>query len=364
MISNSSLRFQIAWLELQIEILQGRKLTAEPDPDPVPDPNEIMQEKELMALPDEILIRIYYFLDSKSLKQLMETCKKNYKLINFYVPPTYYLDEKKFLKYFDADTLQQRNFKNLKVTIAADTVKTFYRFFMRNGDLVRNLTARITCCSCQNCLKFFKLLPLIKKLHMIIDKARNGHLPYFQNPENSMLALSELTISTIDLKLCVDLKLFIKSRIKKITFRNGLVELSATNEEIENSNWSLSELTMEAFTISNNLEEIVKLIKKQKYLKFVHFRLRNRQNVLKGNSYGELVEFFLKTVKLNTLLCTVPRNWINIFTTSLKNSSIKYLELRNTTFSKEQKLSIEECFTHPNKRFVYEQPRKNCFFVA
>lgn len=315
-----------------------------------------------MDLPDEILTRIYNFLDSKSLKHLMETCRRNYDIVNSNVPPTYYLNGKNFLKYFNTKkkSLKPRNFKNLKVQIALDTLATFTRFFRINGNSIRNLTAILDCCSCQCCLSFFKSLPSINKLHVSIIEPKYD--PYFQNLENNMQTLSELTINAIDLIFCVDLKLFIQSQIKKFTFKNGFVQLSATDEEILNSKWNLSKLTMECFTVLNNFQEIVELIKLQKDLKFVHFRLRNRQKSLKGLAYDELVEFFLKTASLNTLLCTVPRKWKYFFTARLKNSSIEYLELRSFTFSREQQLSIEKCFTHPKIRIVFDRSFKDFGF--
>lgn len=92
-----------------------------------------------MELPDESLIEIYNFLDSKTLKRLMETSRSNFNIVNSFVPPTYFVNEKIIKENLKSLCKSDRNFKNLSLKISEKSFDKLSKILVNVGKSVRSL---------------------------------------------------------------------------------------------------------------------------------------------------------------------------------------------------------------------------------
>lgn len=232
-----------------------------------------------MQLPDELLVTIYKNLDAKSQTNVMETCKRNYEIINIDVPPKIHLNDKISKKIFGNLIISGRNFVIVSVKLSKGfdlaenlqsndfkSVNLLSQFFMKLGSAVRYLTMRLKCMTGLILLKF---TPRLQKLSLIYDyyvwdvsDALKCHeLPNLTELSIKGRPCSRNTKSTISLRHLMDLNL------TKLVLDRTYIEIMGANEGFENCKLNLKTLVVTSFDPDENFESFVKFIKSQNQFK-------------------------------------------------------------------------------------------------
>lgn len=178
-----------------------------------------------MSLPDESLIEIYNFLDTETLKRLMETCKRNYNIVNSFVPPTYYVDEKIIKENFKSLCKSDRNFKNSSLKISEKSFDKLSEILVIVGKSVRSLEIELFTRELQILDKILKFCPSREKLKITFMRQFQKQ-NYFTSPQNDMRNLTELTLYEpynffpYPVEANVDLNSFANSKLDKLTLES------------------------------------------------------------------------------------------------------------------------------------------------
>lgn len=226
-IFNSSFRSQSAPQNVQVESAQS--------------------ETTLLDLPDETLIKIYDFLDDESVINLMETCKRNFNVINSFLPPRYYVDESRIRENFEFLFNSDRNFKNLSLDISKNGFYKLLQFLKKVGGMVRILDIKLLKCNSKILDKVLKLCPLREKLRVGFHTKFEETNFYTDSITADIGNLTELAIYQTHFSyphVFVDLNHFKKLKLEKLTLETATIIKSEVDEDILSFKWNLKELKL------------------------------------------------------------------------------------------------------------------------
>lgn len=289
-------------------------------------------EATLMNLQDELLVEIYRFLDSKSLTNLMVTCKRNYNVVNEFVPPTYYVDDKMIKNHLKSAYNSDRNFRSLSIKMSRKRFQKLSFFLKKIGKSVRSSDVKLFTYEMYPLNQILKLCPLREKLRVEFFRTWNDII-FFTNPKVAMENLREFSLcksfdSFYHHETYVDLSLFRKSKLEKLTLESIKVKNSATDEEISNSKWKLNELKVKDCVVEN-FGSFVELVKLQTNLRCVQFKLKEYKEE-KFQEFKDFLDFVLNLPSLKILKLTLPENEGQFFPSNFINTSIELLEIEKS----------------------------------
>lgn len=151
----------------------------------------------------------------------METCTRNFKVINSFLPPTYYVNENIGTKDLESFWNSDRNFKNLSITLSGNSFTKLLQFLMKIGGSVNSLEIKLFTCNKYILDQILGLCQFREKLKVTFMKLF-GAAKYFAYSISSMKNLTELKIYKTK-KICMDpfgsnfdFKYFTNSKLKKI----------------------------------------------------------------------------------------------------------------------------------------------------
>lgn len=284
----------------------------------------------------------------------METCKRNYNVVNSFFQFTYHLNESNLRDNFEIIFNSDRNFMNVSITTTQISFHKISQFLLKFGDSVRSLDIQLLTSENQVLDQIINLCPLREKLRVgFYGNLVNSRA--LADPNNAMDNLTELTLD-YSLFYCdtyVDLNLFTKSKLEKLTLKRLKLKNSATDEEISNSKWNLKELTVKYCHMTGNFDGVVKLLKLQKNLRCVYFQLSDYRYKNFNNEFKDLVDFLLNLSALKRLNFKFPKNSQQLIPADFINTSIEVLEIKSHQLTREEKLEIKKCFPNLKRPITY-----------